>query len=98
MQDAQQDPARRHLARRGILAAASAVVAGLLAKASERVAGATDGSALIVGQNNTSTAKTTLTHTPNQFTFQALEIDSTVTCLQAASSSGSFDVLQITHQ
>ncbi|HLH21172.1 MAG TPA: hypothetical protein VK066_01515 [Chloroflexota bacterium] len=53
--------ARGRMARRGVLAGVAAVVAGALARASERVARATDGSPLVVGQNNTATATTQLT-------------------------------------
>jgi hypothetical protein len=49
--------------RRGLIVGLGAAVAGLLAKASERVAQATDNSPLVVGQNNTATFTTQLTRT-----------------------------------
>ena len=47
--------------RRGLLVAAGTLLAGALAKASERVARATDGLAIIAGQANASTLETSST-------------------------------------
>jgi hypothetical protein len=51
------------LKRRGLLAAVAALATGLLAKLTAQPAAAVDGSALIVGQNNTSTNITVLSRT-----------------------------------
>ncbi|HLH21988.1 MAG TPA: hypothetical protein VK066_05670 [Chloroflexota bacterium] len=56
----QRRRAGRGVARRGVLAGVAAIVAGWLAKASERVAQAADGGNLIIGQTNTSTNTTYL--------------------------------------
>src|SRR3954465_705202 len=51
--------------RRGLLVAVGTLLAGALAKASERVARATDGLAIIAGQANASTLETSLNRTGN---------------------------------
>jgi hypothetical protein len=62
MQDEQQRQARGSVARRGVLAGLVALVAGALAKASERVAQAGDGSTLVLGSNaNQANNETVLT-------------------------------------
>src|SRR6266540_2387079 len=49
------------LKRRGLIAAAAALVAGALAKASERLAQAADGGNFILGQNNSTASETKIT-------------------------------------
>src|SRR3954451_1605379 len=53
------------LKRRGLLAASGTLLAAALAKASERVARATDNTALVVAQANSSTLETSLNRTGN---------------------------------
>src|SRR5579883_2144666 len=60
--------------RRGLVAGAATILAAVLARASERVAQATDGSPLIVAANNTATGQTVLNRS-NSTAGTALEVD-----------------------
>src|SRR4051812_8530060 len=64
----------RQWRRRGLMAGAGALVAAVLARASERVAQATDGAALIVAANNTATGATSLTRS-NSSSATAFHVD-----------------------
>ena len=68
------DGTGRQWRRRGLMAGAGALVAAVLARASERVAQATDGAALIVAANNTATGATSLTRS-NASSATAFHVD-----------------------
>jgi hypothetical protein len=62
-QDGTGQRARRNLQRRGLMAGAAALVAGIFANASERIAEAIDHQPLIIGESNTATGTTSLSRT-----------------------------------
>src|SRR3954453_10619469 len=64
----------RQWRRRGLMAGAGALVAAVLARASERGAQATDGTALFVAGNNTATGATSLTRS-NASSATAFHVD-----------------------
>jgi hypothetical protein len=68
------------LRRRGLMAAMAGLAAATLAKATEPIARATDGSPLIVGQTNTSTVVTTLNRTAPSANLSA--------CFSASTNTG----------
>jgi hypothetical protein len=82
--------ARGSVARRGVLAGVAAVVAGALAKASQRVASAADGGSLILGSTaNQANGETTLTRGaagPTPTTGFALHVYSTVAAVYGESN------------